>query len=403
MHDNEQEGITRRGLLAAGIASTVGAHGPSVRGQGGARRKIKLGVVGCGGRGAWIARLFHEDGGYAIHAVADYFPQVAEACGRQFGIDRCFSGLSGYRRVIESGVEAISLETPPFFFPEHAAAAVDAGLHVYMAKPVAVGVPGCRAIEAAAKKAGEKGRCFLVDYQMPTEPHNQEVVRQVREGAIGKPVLLCSHYLAGPFSDPPLGRTIEDRLRNLVWVNDVAIGGGYHVNACIHALDAALWLAQGVPVAASGVSAAGRKDPHGDSHDVFALAFEFENGLVLQHRGKHLGDGYSGDGFCGCAVHGQDGHAQITYNGRAQLVSGRTAFREEVANLYEAGARRNIALFHRQVMEGDHTNPTVRRAVDSCLATILGREAGRRKARITMAQLLRENRRVEADLRGLRT
>jgi hypothetical protein len=108
-------------------------------------RKIKLGVVGCGGRGAWIASLFREHGGYEMHAVADHFPEVAEAAGSALGVApaRRFSGLSGYHKLIESGVEAVALETPPCFFPEHVQAAVDAHLHVYMAKPIAVDVPGC--------------------------------------------------------------------------------------------------------------------------------------------------------------------------------------------------------------------------------------------------------------------
>ncbi|MHB9007493.1 MAG: hypothetical protein ACYDC1_11240, partial [Limisphaerales bacterium] len=85
-------------------------------------RKIKLGVVACGGRGAWIAGLFHRHGGYEMHAVADYFQPVADACGDALGVarDRRFSGLAGYRRLIESGVEAVALEAPPYFFPEHA-------------------------------------------------------------------------------------------------------------------------------------------------------------------------------------------------------------------------------------------------------------------------------------------
>ena len=98
----------------------------------------------------------------------------ADKCGDALGVDksRRFSGLSGYKKVIESGVEAIAVETPPYFIPEIAAAGVEAGLHVYMAKPVAVDVPGCLRIGAAGKQATEKQRVFLVDYQIPTDPNN---------------------------------------------------------------------------------------------------------------------------------------------------------------------------------------------------------------------------------------
>ena len=89
-------------------------------------RKIKLGVIGNGGRGAWIAKLFQKHGGYEMHAVADYFQEVADKCGDELGVDKArrFSTLSGYKKLFESGVEAVALETPPYFFPEHARAAL---------------------------------------------------------------------------------------------------------------------------------------------------------------------------------------------------------------------------------------------------------------------------------------
>jgi hypothetical protein len=94
-------------------------------------------------------------GGYDMHAVADYFPQVAEEPGTELGVDpaRRFSGLSVYKRLIESGIEAIALKDLPHFFPEQVGAAVDAGLHAYMAKPVASDVPGVLSIRESAKRA----------------------------------------------------------------------------------------------------------------------------------------------------------------------------------------------------------------------------------------------------------
>lgn len=366
-------------------------------------RKIKLGLVGCGGRGSWIAKLFLGHGGYQFHAVADYFPEVALQCGGSLGVDpaRCYSTLSGYKRVLESGIEAVALEVPPCFFPEQARSAVQAGLHVYMAKPVAVDVPGCREIEAVAQKASASRRVFFVDYQLPTDPHNQEVVKLIRADEIGKVLALNSHYFAGAFGDPPLTDTIESRLRSLIWCNDVAIGGGYHVNACIHAVDAALWVAEQRPVAALGLSRVGRPAPHGDSHDVFELGFEFANGLIMSHRGKHLNNQLGFDVIC--QVLGETGHAQICYGGKTSLRGPENGYSGEVQNLYEAGAVRNIARFYDSVVGEDFANDTVRRSVDGALATILGREAALRRTRLTWDELLKENQRREVDLRGLKT
>jgi len=358
--------------------------------------------VACGGRGGWIARLFAQHGGYELQAVADYFQTVADAAGEGLGVApaRRFSGLSGYRRLIESGVEAVALEAPPFFFPEHARAAVEAGLHVYMAKPVAVDVPGCRVIEAAAQQAGAKGRCFLVDYQMPTEAAHIEIVRRIHAGEIGPVATVNSQYYASTFPDPPKTATVEDRLQRLTWCNDNALGGGYHVNACIHAMDAALWVIGQRPVAATGLSRVMRRDPHGDSHDVFSVLFEFADGTILNHRGKHLPNQTGFDVYC--QVQGRDGHAQFGYGGKAWIRSGDDAYEGESVNLYEAGAVRNIATFHDDIVAGRHENPTVRRSVDGALTTILAREAGRRRTRLTMEELLRENARLQVDLRGLK-
>ncbi len=369
------------------------------------QRKIKLGVVGCGGRGAWIAKLFRDHGGYEMHAVADYFPSVAEAAGESLGVDasRRFSGLLGYRRLIDSGVEAVALETPPCFFPDHVQAAVDAGLHVYMAKPVAIDVPGCRQVEEAAKKATEAGRCFLVDYQMPTDPHVIECAKRFRDGALGTLSIVKSFYYGGLFGDPPLTDTIESRLRSLVWVNDTAIGGCYHVNACIHPIQAMMWVLDKVPVAAAGISCTRRANQHGDSHDMFGITYEFADGLLWTHTGRHA-KGLTGpeDPLATCEFLG-DAYMKIGYGGKALIRGGSQHYpAESIDNLYGAGATRNIATFYQDIVAGNSANETVRMAIDSCLATILAREACLRKGYLTMEELLKENRRIETDLTGLK-
>jgi myo-inositol 2-dehydrogenase / D-chiro-inositol 1-dehydrogenase len=396
--------LAAAGLSLAGVEVARSQAAAAETRPAGPGRRIKLGVVGCGGRGAWIAKLFQNHGGYDLFAVADYFQEVADACGRALGVDpaRCFSGLSGYKRVLDSGVQAVALETPPYFFPEHARAAVETGVHVFMAKPVAVDVPACLEIEAVAKKATSSGLCFLVDYQLPTDPHNIEIVKRIHAGEIGRLAALHSYYLAGFFPDPPRTDTWESRLRHLTWCNDVVIGGGYHVNACIHAVDAALWVAGKTSVSATGASRFGRTDPHGDSHDVFGLVYEFADGLILSHRAKHLNNP-TPTFRCGCEIHGDAGMAEICYGGKAIVRSASAPYDGEVANPYEAGAVRNIATFYKNAVEKDASNPTVRRAVDGALTTILGREAASRRSQLTMDQLLKENRRLEVDLRGMKS
>ncbi|MCY2993977.1 MAG: Gfo/Idh/MocA family oxidoreductase [Planctomycetota bacterium] len=355
---SRREFIADTALTAAVLAVPYASSAPAAEPDA-AARKIKLGVVGCGGRGAWIANLFRQHGGYEMHAVADYFPEVAEAAGKALGVaeTRRFSGLSGYRKLIESGVEAVALETPPCFFPEHVQAAVDARLHVYMAKPIAVDVPGCLQVDAAAKKASADKRCFLVDYQMPTDPHNLACAQRFREGAIASLGVVKSFYYGGLFGDPPLTKSIDSRLRSLIWVNDMSIGGSYHVNACIHPIQAMMWVLGQTPVAAAGISRIARAEPHGDSHDMFGITYEFADGLIWTHTGRHA-SGPTGpdDPLATCEFLG-NAYMKIGYGGRAFIRGGSKHYAGgTIDDLYKAGAVRNIASFHQQITEGNFAN-----------------------------------------------
>jgi predicted dehydrogenase len=386
------------GASALGLLPLAAADTAPVR-----TRKIKLGLVGCGGRGSWIAGLFQKHGGYEFHAVADYFQANAEKCGNELGVDgsRRFSTLSGYKRLIESGVEAVALEVPPYFFATHAQAAVDAGLHVYMAKPIAADVPGCLAIQQAAHTATDKQRCFLVDYQMSTDPANIEVRKRILAGGVGKISQVSTIGICQGFPDPPFEKTIENRLQGLTWVNDIALGCDFNGNFDIHAIDAALWVLGRRPVAAVGASQIARPDPHGDSHDVCSVVYEYADGLVHNHFGQALSN--QQPSALTCTIHGTKGFGTIEYWKKAEFRSFDDAYRANVEGLYEAGASRNIDTFYRNVTEGHFANDTVPRAVDSALTCILGREAAARGTRLTMEQILAENKKLEVNLEGLKT
>ncbi len=397
------ESLTRRGFIggAAAVFSVMSAR--TALGSE-ANERVTAGIIGLGGRGSMIAQMLEEHGGYQIVAVADYFPEVAERAGERFKTpqNRRFTGLMGYRRLIESGVDAVFLETPPCFFPEHAEAAVAAGCHVFIAKPLACDVPGCLAVEAAGKAATGNGKVFLVDFQTRTDALFIEAVRQVRAGDYGKLGLLSALYADEAFSDPPFTETIESRLQHLVWVNDTALGGGYLVNAGIHAVDVGLWIAGEAPVSAMGCSRVIRNEPHGDAHDVYSITFQFPSGLVLNMRGEHLRNrfGFASD----CAAYCQEGYLETQYAGQVRIVGNSKSYEGgAVEALYTRGAQRNIDAFHRSIVEGDPENATLAPSVTATLATILGREAALRNTQLTWDEVMKENKRLEVDLAGLKT
>jgi myo-inositol 2-dehydrogenase/D-chiro-inositol 1-dehydrogenase len=397
--------ITRRGFLsgAGAAALSFAVVAPSaVRGTA-ANSRIKAGVIGLGSRGGMITGMVQKHGGYELVALADYFEQVVDATGEQFQVPKAsrFSGLSAYKKLIAAGVEAVFMETPPYCFPEHVEAAVEAGRHVYIAKPLGCDVPGCLRIRDAARKAAAKKQVFLCDFQTRTDPFFIEGVKRVQEGAIGQIAMLSSEYNDESFRDPPKTATVESRLQELVWVNDDDLGGSYIVNAGIHAIDVALWIAGQMPVSAMGASRIARSDPHGDSHDVFSVTYEFPNGMILNHRGEHLKN--RSEFRSDCFAQGNEGCLETGYTSRVRILGNRTGWRGgDVVDLYPRGAERNIDAFHKVVTSGDYTNSTIDPSINATLTTILGREAARRRAKLTLEEVLKENRRLEPSLKGLK-
>ena len=202
-----QKSISRRNFIAGAGAAALSftiVKPQLVRGAN-ANSKINLGIIGCGGRGTWIAELFKENGGYNIAAAADYFKDRVDNLGEKLGVPEAmrFTGLSSYKRVLEQKLDAVAIESPPYFHPEQAAAGVDAGCHVYLAKPMAVDVPGCDSIAKSGKKAAGKKLVYLIDFQTRADKFYIEALKRVHNGAIGELAFGESSYHAG---DPFLGK-----------------------------------------------------------------------------------------------------------------------------------------------------------------------------------------------------
>ncbi len=281
------------GTAMAAAASFVMVKPERVRGTQ-ANSRIKLGLVGCGGRGTWIAGLFIRHGGYEMAAVSDYFKDRVDAFGTQFNIPagRRFDGLYGYKRLIDSGVDAIAIESPPYFHPEQAAAGVEAGKHVYLAKPVAVDVPGCRSVSESGEKASSKKLCFLVDFQTRANTLFIEAVRRVHGGAIGNLSFGEATYHAGipwtkqyPFLETkPV--TAESRLR--AWGLSRTLSGDIITEQNIHTIDVMSWIMDRPPLQAFGTGSR-KVRPIGECWDHFSIIFQYPENvdIAFTSQGVH--------------------------------------------------------------------------------------------------------------------
>lgn len=252
-----------------------------------ANSKVRLGVIGLGGRGSWIAGLFQKHGGYEFVGAADYFQDRAEAFGTKFSIpsSKLFSGLSGYKRLLGAGVDAVAIESPPYFHPEQAAAGVDAGVHVYLAKPAAVDVPECQLISECGKKATAKKRAFLIDFQTRANPIFIEALKRVHEGALGELVFGEAVYHADcPFEqwydvltkDPG---NPENWMR--AWGLDRALSGDMITEQDIHTLDVMNWIMDKPPLFAIGSGGLKARPKIGTCWDHFSVYYQYPAGVAF--------------------------------------------------------------------------------------------------------------------------
>ena len=399
-HSDHTLGLPRRAILAGAATATAATLlKPSLVFGAEANAKISLGLIGCGGRGSWLANLFAQSGLYQFVACADYFQDKVDAVGAKFQIDptRRYTGLSAHKRLLESKLDAVVIETPPYFHPQHAADAVEAGKHVFIAKPIAVDAPGCLSIGESGRRATAKKLVFLVDFQTRANEFYREAMRRVHKGEIGKIVMGEAHYpwSSGGRSTPP--PTAEGRLRS--WYHVLELSGDFIVEQAIHALDVATWIINADPIRAVGMG--GQKlRPKGSIWDHFAINYEFPDKVPLSFTCIQTIPEMKDEIVA--RVYGSDGYIYSDYFSTVWIRGKEFYDGGKIPNLYTTGAQTNIREFHQFITQGQCDNPTVVPSVRSNLTAVLGREASYRGGELTLADLIKEGKKLEPDLKGVK-
>lgn len=407
--EKNDSGVSRRGFLAgasAATAATVLQAKTALSYQ--ANSQVRIGLIGCGGRGTWIANLFKEHGGYDLVAVHDYFQDRADAAGDKFGVDPSarFTGLKGYEKLIEK-VDAIVIESPPYFHAEQAAAGVAAGKHVYVAKPIAVDVPGCKSIEQSGAAATKAGLCFLIDFQTRADPFYLECLRRVHEeNALGKFAFGESTYHAGvPWvrqKEAALEAATNPEAKLRAWGVDQVLSGDIITEQNIHTIDVMSWIMNAPPVCAFGTGGRKVRD-YGNCWDTFSITFKYADNVGIAFSSRQFnGHGSKPDGIRN-RMFGVDGVLETAYGGDT-LIRGKNFYRGGSSPaIYKDGAATNIATFHKSIQEGDHSNPTVAPSVRSNLCTILGRTAAYKGEIVYWDDLLKSDEKLDPKLKGLKS
>jgi predicted dehydrogenase len=391
--------LSRRDFVHSAAAVSAALSFPGILRRRRNVAPIRVGLVGCGGRGTGAAKdCMTAADGIELVSLGDLFPDRLAACrqnlvqmaaedsrlGPMIKVDdsRCFTGFDAYTRVLATDIDLVILATPPGFRPVHLAAAVAAGKHVFMEKPVAVDPTGVRSIIASADAAAQKQLAIVAGTQRRHDPGYRAVIQRLHDGAI-------DHVVAGEVTwnqgglwmhaRKPEWSDTEWQLRN--WLYFTWLSGDHIVEQHIHNLDVANWVMKSHPVKAVGVGGRQqRTDPaYGHIYDHFAIDFEYPNGAHITSMCRQI-DGaasFVGEHFIGTAGN-SDGHT---------FIEGKTPFKVDRAtpgiNPYVQEHADLIA----SIRAGQPLNDG-RQVAESTLTAIMGREAAYTGQVITWDELL---------------
>ncbi len=299
---NRREFLKVTGLAAAGGMLTLNACSTGAPLAAGTPVspdvKLKVGLIGCGGRGTGAAnQALSADPNVELTAVADIFDDkptetlnlLSMRHGEKVNVpeENIFIGFDAYQKVIDSGIDVVLLAGPSRFRPKHLEAAVDAGLHIFCEKPVAVDAPGARRVYEAVRKAKEAnlslvgGLCWRYEYP------KRAFYDRILDGDVGEIRSIYNTYNTGA------ARVIESnqnwteaqhQLRNWIYYN--WISGDHIVEQAVHSIDFMQW-AMGDQYPVSAVGTGGRQvrteDIYGNIYDHFAITYQYANGAKGFH------------------------------------------------------------------------------------------------------------------------
>ncbi len=283
--------LARSSLLAGATVAGTLDIGRSAYAAG--SEEVKVGLIGCGGRGAGAAANTLAVNPYAkLTAMADAFPDrmdssrkaLKQKFNEQVTVDdsRCFSGFDAYRKLLDSGVHVALMAEPPHFRPMHIEACVEAGVHVFAEKPMAVDAPGVRRVLAAGEKARQKNLSFVSGFETRYSDSAREAFKRVQAGEIGDILTIEGVYNTGPLwhrGRQPDWTEMQFQVRN--WYYFTWLSGDHIVEQHVHFLDYVGWLMrEQPPLHAWGYGGRSQRveAKYGDIFDHHSVVYEYANG-----------------------------------------------------------------------------------------------------------------------------
>src|ERR1051325_4138177 len=270
---------------------------------------LRVGLIGCGGRGTGAAnQALKADDNVILVALADAFEdqlskslqslQASQPEKVKVTPEKRFVGLDAYQKLIDSGVDVVLLATPPGFRPIHLKAAIDANKHVFCEKPMATDAPGLRSVIESAKNAKEKNLALVAGFCWRYEGARREFYKRIHDGAIGDIRAIYADYYTGPVKPmPPASQRpsgmgdLEWQMRN--WYNFVWLSGDGYVEQACHSVDKVAWaMNDRSPIKA--VAVGGRQTPNneGNIFDHMFVVYEFADEVRAFLGQRQIGNTY---------------------------------------------------------------------------------------------------------------
>ncbi len=386
---SRREFIRTSAVAGAAAAFTI-VKPESVRGTT-ANDTISLVWVGLGGRGTADAKGLTEAGARIV-GLADLFQDKVDIARKTYADipdSNCFTGFDAYKKVMEVKSDGVMLVTPPGFRPEEFAAAVSAGKHVFMEKPIAVDTFGCHSVLATGEEAKARKLSVVVGLQRRYSMNYREAQKRIASGALGTIVSGRGFYLTGDVWD---GRTwpradfpTELHWMAKNWYYFRSLSGDLITEQNIHNLDACNWVLGGHPLRCTGYGGRKWRKYIGDIYDHFNVTYEYPEGVHLTFMSGQF-----------CTIHdsseqilGTDG--MFLNAGKEMKIDGKNAWQaapgdDANKNEYEA--------FLDSLRKGEPRTDS-QHAVDGTFVTILGREAAYRRKEMEWDALWNENQKLE--------
>ena len=376
--------VSRRAFLKVSAATTAGLMATGNFAYAAGSDALRVGVVGCGGRGTGAARdAVSGADNVRIVAMADLFEDrldrskegLKQEIGDAFQVNgnHQFVGFDAYKGVMESDVDMVILASPPGFRPKHFAAAVEAGKHVFMEKPVSVDVAGAKAIMEAGKMADAKGLSVVAGTLYRRQPSFVEAIARIHGGMIGDIVSAQEYYMTGPIWLRPRKPGMSDmewQCRN--WYYFTWLSGDHIVEQFVHNIDVINWVLQGHPESAIAMGGRiERVDPsYGHIYDHFSVEYVYDGGVRVEAKCRQIAEGTR---RVTNRIVGTLGTAEL-HPRYSKLVSHRG---ETLYEMKEPGLNAYVQE-HTDLIEAIRSNTPInetRQIAESTLTAVLGRES----------------------------